>query len=86
MRLLRPLLCLTRPDCQRNPDICNRLKVDSGRYKIVSNELVGSPELNGQQPPTEASFPVPTSGMWVDLDGDGETKNTLNFEGTGLKT
>jgi len=29
MRFLRPLLGLTRLDRQRNPDICNRLKVDN---------------------------------------------------------
>jgi hypothetical protein len=34
MRFLRPLLGLTRLDRHRNPDICNRLKVDS----LVENE------------------------------------------------
>jgi hypothetical protein len=29
MRFLRPLLGLTRLDCQRNPDIRNRLKVNN---------------------------------------------------------
>jgi hypothetical protein len=26
------------------------------------------------------------SGIWEDQDEDGETKNTLSFKGTGLKT
>jgi hypothetical protein len=45
--------------------------------------------MNRQKPPNEAGFPVPasgTEGKWEDRDEDGETKNTLCFKGTGLKT
>jgi hypothetical protein len=36
MRFLRPLIGLTRFDCQRNCDICNRLKVDNILQDIIS--------------------------------------------------
>jgi hypothetical protein len=63
MRFLRPLLGLTRLDHQRNPDICNRLKVDNIVEDIkLSNEMVRPPGTSGQKLPTEAGFPVPTSG------------------------
>jgi hypothetical protein len=63
MRFLRSLLGLTRLDPQRNPDICNMLKVDNIVQDIkLSNEMVRPPGTSGQKLPTEAGFPVPTSG------------------------
>jgi hypothetical protein len=59
MRFLRPLLGLTRLDCQKTPDIRNRLKVDN----IVEDiELYQKNGTNGYKPPIEAGFPVPTLG------------------------
>jgi hypothetical protein len=63
MRFLRPLLGLTRLDCQKTPDIRNRLKVDNiVEDKTVLKEMVRPPGTNGYKPPTEAGFPSPTSG------------------------
>jgi hypothetical protein len=77
MRFLRPLLGLTRLDRQRHPDIRNRLKVDnSRRHKVVSKK--------SRPPGTNAN--LADGGIWEDRDEDGETKNTLSFKGTGLKT
>jgi hypothetical protein len=52
--------------------------------KKLSKETVSLPGKNGQKLPTEAGFPVLTSGM-VEY-GKTETKNTLSFKGAGLKT
>jgi hypothetical protein len=85
MRFLRPLLGLTRLDRLRNRDIRIKLKVGNIVEDIkLSKEMVSLPGKNGQKPPTEAGFPVPTSGM-VEY-GKTETKNTLSFKGAGLKT
>jgi hypothetical protein len=71
MRFLRPLLGLTRLNHQRNSDIRNRLKVkNSRRYKTISKQMVRPPGMNGQKPPTDAGFPIPTSGT----PGYGKTK------------
>jgi hypothetical protein len=49
-------------DHQRNPDIRNRLNVDNTvEDKFVSKEMVRPPGTNGQKPPPEDGFPVPTS-------------------------
>jgi hypothetical protein len=60
MRFPRPLLGLTRLDRQRNPEIRNNLKVDNIVEDIKQYQLPGT---IGWKPPTEAGFPVPTSGM-----------------------
>jgi hypothetical protein len=77
MRFLRPLFGFTRLDHQRNHDIHSTLKLDIiVEDKIVSEELIRSSEMNGQNLLTKAGFPVPRDGeIWEDLDKDGETKN-----------
>jgi hypothetical protein len=64
MRFLRPLLSLTTLDCQRNPDIRDRLKVNNLKEdKIISKELVRSPEKSGQMSLTQSSFSIQTLRM-----------------------
>jgi hypothetical protein len=66
MRSLRPLLGPTRVDCQRNPDVRNRLKVNNiVEDKTLSKEMVRPPGTNGKKPPTEAGFTVPILGTAV---------------------
>jgi hypothetical protein len=50
--------------------------------------MVRPPGKNGRKPPYRgwlSSTSLGDSGVWVDRDKDGETKNTLSFRGTGLK-
>jgi hypothetical protein len=41
--------------------------------KKISNEMIRTPGTNGQKPPTEAGFPVPTLGT----AGYGKTKTKM---------
>jgi hypothetical protein len=44
---------------------CNKIssRRENPEYVTVLKEIVRTPGTNGQKPPTEAGFPVPTSEM-----------------------
>jgi hypothetical protein len=65
---------------KRNPDIRNRLKVNNiaEDIKFYFKKMVRPPGTNGQKPPTEAGFPVPTSGT----AGYGKTKTKMEIPRT----
>jgi hypothetical protein len=85
MRFLR----LKRPDRQRNPDIRNRLKVNNIAEDIILHQ---NKWLDPWNEWIEAAYRgwlsstnLGDGGIWVDQEEDGETRNTLSFNGTGLK-
>jgi hypothetical protein len=68
--------------------ICTPINITRLFRPKESKEMVRPPGTNGQKPPTEAGLPVPTSGTagYGKTETKMETKNTLSFKGTGLKT
>jgi hypothetical protein len=90
IRFLKPLLEFTRLDSQRNPDICKRLKVDNivlGIKLYQKKWLYDLERMDRSRLPELAfQYQLGNGGIWEDQDEDGETKNTLNFKGEGLKT
>jgi hypothetical protein len=85
-RFLRPLLGLKRLDRQRNPDIRNRLKVNNRVEDMKLYQKKWLEHLEGMDGSWLSSTNLGDGGIWEDQDEDGETKNTLSFKGTGLKT
>jgi hypothetical protein len=71
LRFLRSLLGLIRLHCKRNPDICNRLKVNNLTENIrCQNTWLDHPERMDRSRLLKIA----------------KIKNTLSFKGTGLQT
>jgi hypothetical protein len=76
--------------CQPRQISVTLVQIKSGQYirnNIKTNELVRPPETNSKSHPPKLAFQYPFGDgrIWEDLDKDGEAKNALSFEGTGLK-
>lgn len=83
MSFLRPLLCLTRLDHQRNPEIHNGLKVDSYAEDVKLFQKNWLHHLKRMD--TSRLLPLSCTCLgdgeiWKDLDEDGDTKNTLSLK------
>jgi hypothetical protein len=87
MRFLRPVLGLTILDRQRNPDIRNRLKANKivEDIKLYQHKWLDHLERMDRSRLPKLAF-LGDGGIWEDQDEDGETRNTLSFKGTDLKT
>jgi hypothetical protein len=77
-------------DPQRNPDILNRLKMNSliEDIRLYQKSWLNHLEITDRNPLPELAFNVNLGddGMLEDPGRDGKIKDTLSFRSTSLKT